>query len=314
MATVFKEKIAGLEGIRLKGKPSHPLDSIYLTLFLLGSQKHFFSPGYNAPIFTTHEFVFTICDLNHVDVPSNSSISKRLYYDIVMQWNAKRAFRVLTISDFSRRRIIDYFSLDADRVINIGVGVDKRFSVDGDIARPGFRYALCISNRKPHKNEIRLLKAFAMASVPTDIKLVFSGVISNELSIEIDRLNIKDRVVFNGYIAEEVLPIWYRGALAVFFPSLYEGFGLPAVEGMACGTPVLTSNVTSLPEIVGGAALLVDPYDVNAISKGIESIINDGGLSNSLRELGPIQASQYTWERVMNKVSRVLTELSEIRS
>ena len=118
---------------------------------------------------------------------------------------------------------------------------------------------LYVGNKRRHKNLERLLIAFSRADLPDDIKLVFTGDETKELLELADNLKISDRLVFFGFVAEEDLPSIYRGAMAVILVSLYEGFGIPVIEGMACGVPVLASNVSAMPEISGGAAYLVDP-------------------------------------------------------
>ena len=159
----------------------------------------------------------------------------------------------------------------------VGCGVGSEFSVVGNSHNPGFPYLLYIGNSKPHKNVNRLLKAFSKAQISTDIRLLLriSGATLEDYKQELEQLNILNRVVFLDVISDNDLPSYYRGAKALVFPSLYEGFGLPPLEAMACGTPVITSNTTSLPEVVGNAAILVDPLDIDSIRFAIEQIILD---------------------------------------
>jgi len=123
---------------------------------------------------------------------------------------------------------------------------------------------------------------------------------------------LEDRIVFVGLIDDDKLPEFYRGAVVFIFPSLYEGFGLPPLEAMACGTPVLTSNVTSLPEVVGDAALMVDPYDVDAIAEGIKRLIGDDNLRKELSQKGLARAKLFSWDRTAEVTWSVLKEAANL--
>jgi len=295
-------------------KPTHPLDVFYLTMkLLLGSSSVWYSPGYNAPLFRLDRYVFTIHDLNHIDHPANSSLLKRLYYRIVMRRACRGAARILTVSGYSRQRIAEWAGIDILRVVNVGNGVSPAFSPGVQPFEPGYPYLLCIGNRKGHKNERRLLQAFAAAKLDPGIRLAFSGHGSTELLALAARLGVTDRTIFLGRIEEGDLPSVYRGALALVFPSLYEGFGLPVLEAMACGTPVVTSNVTSLPEVAGAAAILVDPTDVGAIRDALERIVHDQSLRRELRARGLERVKAYSWDMVGQKVRRELEEVTAMR-
>jgi glycosyltransferase involved in cell wall biosynthesis len=215
---------------------------------------------------------------------------------------------VLTVSEYSRQEIIRWAGLQPNRVVNVGNGVDDSYNPDVPSYAPGFDYLLCVSNRKAHKNELRIVEAFTRANIDPKIRLVFTGEPSNELSALCRQLNPGHRVVFAGPVPEADLPPLYRGALALIFPSLYEGFGLPVIEAMACGTPVLTSNTTSLPEIAGNAALLVNPMSLEQIAAGIESLCRDPQLREHLRRRGFNRAKQFRWDDVAAKVKAVLDQ------
>ncbi|WP_238529980.1 glycosyltransferase family 4 protein [Thermus parvatiensis] len=124
-------------------------------------------------------------------------------------------------------------------------------------------------------------------------------------------LGLEKHVVFAGTIPDELLPAYYRGALALILPSLYEGFGLPALEAMACGTPVVTSSVTSLPEVVGDAAVLVDPYDVESIAWGVRRVVEDSSLRKELRRKGLKRAKQFSWDKTAELTWKVLQEAAQ---
>lgn len=303
-------RLAGTIDLEGTGKPSHPLDPFRLAYKLLSYKDTvFFSPGYNPPLFSGNPFVLTLHDLNHLDFRENSSPLKRLYYQLILRPQCRKAQRLLTISSFSRRRIIEWTGLAPEMVINVGNGVDSSFCLEGPKHEPGYSYIFSVSNRKAHKNEVRMLEAFARANLNSEIKLLITGITNKKLKKLTDDLNISDRVVFTGSIAEEEMPCYYRGASALLFPSLYEGFGLPVIEAMACGTPVITSNIAALPEVAHDAALLVDPYDIDDIATTLKQLLDDTSLQRELMSRGKKRAALYNWDDVAAKVQQVLDDV-----
>ena len=141
--------------------------------------------------------------------------------------------------------------------------------------------------------------------------MVFTGNVTTELSQLADKLRISERLVFLGFVKEENLPSIYRGAVAVMLVSLYEGFGIPLIEGMACGVPVLASNVSALPEISGGAAYLVDPIDVDEIGCGIEKIVGDMKLREKLINRGNIRSLEFSWDDSASKIWKIFAGVSQ---
>lgn len=302
-----------LKHLDVKGTPSSPLDTFYLwlaTLKQIPKDGGLFTPGYNAPLFVSRPFVFTIHDLNHIDRPENASFLKSIYYSLIMKRACRNAAAILTVSEFSKKRIIEWARVSETKVINIGNGVDENYNANVEPYLPGFRYLLSVSNRKAHKNEPRIVQAFVMAKIDSDIRLLFTGNPTEELMSKIRSLGIEERVVFAGRVPEEELPSLYRGAVGLVFPSLYEGFGLPVIEAMSCGIPVLTSNTTSLPEVAGGAALLVNPESVEDIAEGIASLCNDAALVKKLIGQGFDQAAQFSWPITAHKVREALVNVS----
>lgn len=298
----------GLHPLDIGGAPWSPLDPLRLTLAMLRLPRDtcVFSPGYNAPLVPVRPYLFVLHDLNHLDRPENSSLAKRLYYRLVIRRACRFAHRVLTVSEFSRRRIVEWSGLPGERVVNVGNGVDEAFNPQVVPQKFPVRYLFCVGSRKAHKNEGRLLEAFARARIDTDIHLLLTGDADRPTAALCEKLGLAARVDFIGRVAEEDLPRWYRGAIALAFPSLYEGFGLPVVEAMACGTPVLTSATTALPEVAGDAALLVDPLSVDEIAAGIERLCDDASLREELRRRGLERARRFRWEDVATRVESVL--------
>lgn len=306
-ANVLASKLS-FTPMNMAGSPSSPLDAFrfFLRTLIFSKKDLVFSPGYNAPIFIRTQFIFTIHDLNHIDRSENSSFLKRLYYKWIMLRACRHAKAVLTVSEFSKQRIVEWSGIPAARVINVGNGVDAEYSPSAVAFRPGYPYMLSVSNRKAHKNEPRLIEAFARASMPAGLRLLLTGTATPELMELIEQYQLQERVLFIGRVAETDLPGLYSGALALLFPSLYEGFGLPVIEAMASGCPVLTSNTTSLPEVAGDAAMLVDPTSVQAIADGISSICGDELLRIAMIRKGYLQAAKFSWNEVVRKTEIAL--------
>jgi glycosyltransferase involved in cell wall biosynthesis len=233
---------------------------------------------------------------------------------------AKRVRRIVTISEFTKRRVIELLGIAPEKIVVIPNGVDASFSprpteevvaVRCELGILSPSYLLYVGSLEPRKNLRRLLEAWnkVQALVPKDIVLVVAGAAGSARvfgSASVDESS--PRAVFTGYVADEWLPALYSGALAVIYPSLYEGFGLPPLEAMACGVPVLTSNNTSLPEVAGDGALLIDPHDVNSIAEGIVAVVQNELLREDLARRGLARASQFTWGRTARETLRVLLE------
>lgn len=311
---VARQVLANLQfhPVSLKSHPAAALDPLRLTLALreLTGQDLFYSPGYNNPLFCAAPCILTIHDLNHVDRPENSSFLKRFYYTTILKRACHRSVRILTVSEFSRKRIIEWAGVSAEKVVSIPCGVGPEFSPNVPPSSLSFPYLLCVSNRKAHKNEFRTVQAFARAQLAPEVRLVFTGEPTIELMSCIALCQVDDRVHFTGRVPDNDLPSLYRGATALVFVSLYEGFGLPVIEAMACGTPVITSNMCSLPEVAGNAAILVDPTSVELIAEAIERIVHDISLRRTLRERGFDRARCFTWIDAARQVHNVISQSS----
>lgn len=290
--------------ISLNGNPVSIFDVIKLTIYLFFNKNFFFSPGFNAPFFFLHRTAITIHDLNHIDVDANTSFLKKLYYNIVLKRACRKAALIFTVSEFSKGRIVDWSGINPDKVKVVYNGVSSAFHQDVQPYLPGFPYIFIVGNRKLHKNEDRALRAFAQANIDKNIHVLFSGKPSDQLANTAKKLQIEDRVKFLGRLSEDELASTYKGALCLLFPSLYEGFGLPVIEAMACGTPVITSNTTSLVEIANNSCELINPTKIEQISKAIEKILDNIELRKKYVEYGLINIQAYKWcdskERLKN--------------
>ena len=253
------------------------LDPLATTWALQGLRNGvYFTPGFNAPLRAPIPFIFCIHDLIHLRFAAESTALRRAYYSLVVGPATRRAARVLTVSAFSRREILEWAGLPDEHVEVVGNGVSQAFRPDGPRHQPGYPYFLHVGRRAAHKNVERLLAAHAASRCGREVRLLFTG--------ELD----------DGQLAAH-----YRGAVALAFPSLYEGFGLPIVEAMACGTPVLTSNTTAIPETAGkGNALFVDPLSVDAIAAGLDQLAEDRVLRADLSQRVLARARAFSWDRV----------------
>jgi glycosyltransferase involved in cell wall biosynthesis len=300
-------RLPSLTSFNVARRPWHPFDPVLLSTWLRFQRPTlFFSPGYNSPFPYRGAFVFTLHDLNHLRVADNSSPAKRAYYEHIIRPACHRAAFVLTVSEYSKHEITNWAKVKPEKVINVGNGVGLPFTPAGRKHDPGYPYLLYVGSRKPNKNLPRLLKAYSISGVNRDIRLVFAGQPDPQTSQEIERLGLNGDVVFASSFANEDLADVYRGAVAFVFPSLFEGFGLPPLEAMACGVPVLTSNVCSMPEVVADAGLLVDPHNVEAIADGIRRLVQDLTLRDELRQKGLVRAKLFSWDKTAVRTWQVL--------
>lgn len=301
-------RIHSFTDLPLDGNPAGPFDPLRLAAFLVRKPNcAFFSPGYNSPIFGAGKFILTVHDLNHVDVEDNSGFLKRLYYRFVLKRACKRASRIFTVSEFSRQRIISWAKVSGESVVCVGNGVSDVFlqGQRNDTSRdPSDGYLFCVGNRKGHKNEVAAVRALGDLRSYPNIRLVFSGSPSGELLDEAERVGVSSRVSFAGRLSEDELRAHYQSAAALVFLSHYEGFGLPLVEAMAVGCPVIASSTTALGEIAGNAAVLVDPKDRAAILVALNSVLESTELRRELAVMGKCRAAEFSWERVAERVER----------
>lgn len=272
-----------------------PLDPLKLASAMT---KHswFLSPSYNCPAWPVSRSLLTLHDLMHIRYPRYVNLKNRSYYQLLVRRVCRHAPLVFTVSEFSKGEICEWAGIPPENVVVIYNGVDSKFHPGVDAIGRDRPYLLYIGDRKSHKNVEGILKAFSCAGLPEDVQLVLSGRAEARLSELAKKLGIASRLVFSGFIPEQALPGVYKGALALLMPSFYEGFGLPLLEAMAVGTPVLTSNCTAMPEVAGDAALLVDPSRIDDIAEGIRTIATNDPLRVRLSSLGLTRAKKFDWQ------------------
>ena len=285
----------------------------------------FHAPHYVLPPLVTCPSVVTIHDCIHLMFPQYLPNRRSLAYARTsISLAARRATRVLTVSESSKRDILRFVDVRPEKIDVIYNSYDERFGgepKEEDMDRVRERYqlhdqfVLYAGNVKPHKNLERLIEAFQLVRNRglDHLKLVLIGDdISKYTALRraVHRHQLHKYVRFLGYLPEETLAVMYRLAGVFVFPSLYEGFGLPPLEAMASGTPVVTSNVSSLPEVAGNAAVLVDPYDAHAIADGIYRVLTDEQLRADLRRLGLARAKQFSWEASVRRVREIYGQVA----
>ncbi|MBI4990707.1 glycosyltransferase family 4 protein [Candidatus Gottesmanbacteria bacterium] len=296
----------------------------------------FFTPSHYAPRFCPIPSVVTIFDLSFIRFPE-MFLPKDLYQ--LKNWTAysiRQAKKIITISENSKSDIIKYYGISEERIVVAYPGYDRqKFKIQPPAGGSKFKintvkkkykinslYILCVGTIQPRKNLIRLLEAFAMLKyqvrkakpIQERIKLVICGMIKEgrggwmqeNFKFQISNFKLENDVIVTSYVPEDDLPYLMAGAKTLILPSLYEGFGIPAIEAMACGVPVVVSNVSSLPEIVGDAGILVDPYDVESIMNGLKEACYNNSRREELIDRGLDQVKKFSWESSAAKILKVL--------
>jgi glycosyltransferase involved in cell wall biosynthesis len=279
------------------------------------------------PLLCTIPSVVTIHDCIHLRFPQYLPSRLGYAYARAQMWSAThRAARVITVSEASKRDILRYFRVAESRIDVIYNAIDERFWQEPDtdeIDRVRQRYqlnapfVLYAGNIKPHKNLERLIEAFHILRQSPAFKDVQLLIIGDEISKyatlrrAVHRHKLHKSVRFFGFVPDRTLAALYRLANVFVFPSLYEGFGLPPLEAMASGTPVVTSNVSSLPEVVGDAAIMIDPYEPAAIADAIERVLTDDALRADLQRRGLARAREFSWERSISRVREIYDEVMQ---
>ena len=269
----------------------------------------FFTPGHYLPPFTAGPGVMSIMDMSYIHFPEMFKKTDLWQLCQWTTWSVKKAQKILTISQFSKNAIINHYQIAPEKVVVTPLGfrmssktksVDlaKKYGVEGD-------YVLYVGTLQPRKNLLRLIKAFSQLK-DRGLKLVIvgkKGWLYGEIFKLVKKKRLTDRVIFTGFVPDADLPAFYRQAKCFVLASLYEGFGLPILEAMAYGCPVVASSVSSLPEVVGEAGVLVDPKKPEDIAQGIESAIKN---RDDLVKKGHRQVKKFSWEKCAKETLKVI--------
>jgi len=283
---------------------------------------HFFN--YCLPPFVHGKTVLTVCDLVFREHPETVKFLTKISLNLHFRRSVNRADLIITVSDFTKKQLLSYYpELCNKRIEKVLIGVDTNFykkqetdvvnkilskyNIDGD-------YILYLGTIEPRKNLVRLIEAYA-GVIKTDKDaplLVIAGMkgwLYGNIFKTVKQLGMEKNVVFTEYIPDSDKPALLSGAKMFCFPSLYEGFGMPPLEAMACGTPVLTSNTSSLPEICGDAAFYIDPFSVSEIEHGIRTLCHDEELRTELIKKGRERVKLFAWDVIAEQLYGLYEEL-----
>ena len=261
------------------------------------------SPCSTGPLFAKRHVV-TLHDTGFVDAPQFYDWKFAAWYQQIIPRLLSRVIHVITVSEFSKRQIIHHYKIPEEKITVTPLGANgfapaspERVAQVTAERKLSSSYLLTVGSLKPGKNTRALIEAWSRSGLAAQgVELVLAGV-KEAVFAKFTLDEPPPGVRFLGYVSDEDLPALYTGAMAFVFPSLYEGFGLPVVEAMACGAPVICSNTTSLPEVAGDGALLVDPTDVDSIANGMKTIVESSALRSQLRERSAIRVKDFRWEK-----------------
>jgi glycosyltransferase involved in cell wall biosynthesis len=297
-----------------RGVSGHAWEQVVLPRRLQG--RLLFSPSNTGPLAVENQ-VITIHDMAVFDCAATFRPQFEAWYKFLLPKLAQRARQIITVSKFVKERILAHTDVSPAKITVIPNGVSPQFNpaavseLDATVAvlsLPSREYILTVGSADPRKNLARLFDAWTrvQSRVSEDIWLVVVGAGNSRVfrgtSLEV----LPPRVFLLGHVEDYILPTLYAGALAMAYVSFYEGFGLPPLEAMASGTAVLAGNRSSLPEVVGDAALLIDPFDVGAIEEGMQRILEDSELRSDLQHRGIVRAKQFSWDEAARRTWGVL--------
>jgi glycosyltransferase involved in cell wall biosynthesis len=294
------------------GQLAHaPFNRLLPGAALYHATEHLLMPLRHVPaVLTVHDLIFRRYPAHHK--PLN-----RWYLNLTMPLYCRRATHIIAVSEQTKRDVMDAYGMPSEKITVIYEAAGPNFApqppdrVAQVRARYNFpaRYILSVGTIEPRKNLGRVLNAFEKLHgeglVDAFIVVGKKGWLYDDFFAQLERSPARQGVIFPGWVADEDLPAVYAGAAAVAFPSEFEGFGLPALEGMACGAPVVCSNTSSLPEIAGDAALLVEPTDTDAITGALRRVLSEPELPTELRRRGYAQAAQFSWARAARETVQV---------
>lgn len=263
-----------------------------------------------APIFYKNK-ISTIHDIAWKKFPNTYTKSFVLAYSIITPKMIKSSKHIITVSNFSKEEIKREFNVSDKKISVVYNAVSEVFTRSKGRKRKNIeRYILAVSSINYRKNFHSLLKAFLRLNRKySDIKLYVVGGYDKTFSkyLDLDKFAVNKNIKFLERVNDKELASLYRNALCFAYPSLYEGFGIPPLEAMACGTPVVTSNTSSLPEVCGDAALYVNPYSIESIQRGLEKIIENENLRKELIEKGKKQVKKYSWDKSTRKLANIIS-------
>ncbi len=283
---------------------------------LFHATEHLLPPFRHLPtVLTVHDLIFR-------HLPQHHKRLNRWYLNLAMPLYVRRATHLIAVSEATRRDLMAAYGVPAEKITVIYEAADPRFGPRDALEQQTIRanyglppaYFLYLGTIEPRKNLLRLLRAweplYLAGEAPPLVIVGKRGWLSEPFFEAVERSPAREGLILTGYVLDDDLPALIAAATAFVFPSLYEGFGLPPLEAMACGTPVLCSNRSSLPEVVGDAALLFDPTDEEAIRAAMRRIWADEALREALRRRGMARAKRFSWRRTAEETLRLYRRLA----
>jgi len=285
----------------------------------------FFTLGHYGPRFSSVKYIVTIFDLSYLHFPQLFKKNDLYQLNKWSRYSIKNASHIFAISEATKNDLIESYGVNPAKITNTYLGYDhkhfkpqsqvkinqvkKKFNINSD-------YILAVGTLQPRKNYSKLIESFKNItnSTKSSLKLVIAGKkgwLYEPILQKAKEIGIKDKVIFTDFVANADLPALISGAIAYVLPSLWEGFGIPAIEAQACKTPVVVSNVSSLPEVVGDSAIQVNPQRLDSITKGIKKIISNEELRKNLIYKGSQNIKRFSWEKCARET---LTKIEEIAS
>jgi glycosyltransferase involved in cell wall biosynthesis len=267
------------------------------------------------------KYIITIHDLTPFITPKESKFGRPLIYKLFFPRTLKTADKIIADSNSTKQDLIRYFNIPEEKIKVILLAADEKFKPLNNEEIDEFKqeynlnfpFILYVGTLEARKNILTLIRAFyKLKKKNIHYKLVITGKKGwkyKEIFKTIDKLNLQNDIIFTGYVPEEDLPALYKAADLFVYPSIYEGFGLPPLEAMACGTPVITSNTSSLPEVVGDAGIMVDPYDVDGLARAMYKALTNERLRKEMTKKGLERAKMFSWEKCARETLEVYEEV-----
>ena len=280
------------------------------------------SPVNVQPVFLPCPGVVTVMDLSFLVYPRSFKPQQRLYQTLFTRLSSKRAARLIAISLQTAKDLVHRCGTDASKITVIYPGVDSTFRPLEAAATSSFRqsrglperFILFVGTLEPRKNLPMLLRSFhqARSRLPAGYKMILAGGrgwLYEPILRTIEELGLESEVILPGFVPDEELALWYNCADVFVYPSLYEGFGLPALEAMACGCPVMAARSSSLPEVVGDAGLLLSPDQPEVWAEELVRVCSDEALRTKLRSLGIARAERFSWAKMAGETVKIYREV-----
>jgi glycosyltransferase involved in cell wall biosynthesis len=301
-----------LVNLEVMGRIGSPLSPLFISLALWRagqSDALFWNAGFVPPLFGCRRAIVFVHDLTHIKYYNRA---RRMYYNIILKALYRRCAAIVCVSEYGRSEFLAWSKIDPAKVYVLKNGVPRRFIENKISSILPYKYVLYPGNHRPHKNLRRLIQGFAKSGISKrGFHLVITGNENSELKLLTQNSGVDGYVHFNGVVAADEIAKLYRGAEAIAFVSLDEGFGLPILEAMASDVPVLTSEIAAMPEVAGDAALTVNPYSIDAIGDALRRITSDTALRQLLIKRGRARTKLFDWDRSAVAFWQLMRNLQE---